>query len=624
MIGDGVIVFFGGCISLALLILPIVSIVIAVKAMRDVSNLKKGLVGTRDGLISEADFVSPPEKPPQSQLQNMHTSSLAEPALSAADISFPKEPVKLTKKKRQGLESIIGERVLAWIGAFAVIVGIAFFLHYAFVHGWFGPEMKVLIIFVLGIIFLISGEIFHRKKWIAISRVFTGIGIAADYFAAFAASHNYYAIVDQTTAFAFMIAVTVFSIALSVRYNSVTIAMIAFLGGLFTPVMLSGGKDQQVALTSYVLLLDIGVLVLTYFKKWRWFNLFVFFGTVSIFFGWMAEFYDASKLDTTLLFLGAFFLLFCAISIVYHLFGKEREKSFDILLIILNAAWAFFTSYGLLYKKYHVFVGLIAVVLAAVYLIIGLFIKKLNRNQRHFALVTVGITLTFLTLAIPIQLEGNWITIAWAVQAAILFTIATRVKSRGMAVSALFVQILTVVSLLIYWNTFKDWIMPTVTFFACVLSFVYTYFMLKKSSLFKIGVIKSLSIILGVVTHIIVLCWLSFEIDYYFKHFSLSISADYARHLALSSTCAIYATVILVVGLVKRAGWLRILSLVLFAIIVLKVFIYDLSNLKAIYRVMSASGIGGILLLVSLLYHKYKNVLEPEIDKEKESENSKK
>jgi uncharacterized membrane protein len=41
-----------------------------------------------------------------------------------------------------------------------------------------------------------------------------------------------------------------------------------------------------------------------------------------------------------------------------------------------------------------------------------------------------GLALTFVTLAIPIRLEGKWITIAWAVEGAVLIWsgFATRVR----------------------------------------------------------------------------------------------------------------------------------------------------------------------------------------------------
>ena len=44
----------------------------------------------------------------------------------------------------------------------------------------------------------------------------------------------------------------------------------------------------------------------------------------------------------------------------------------------------------------------------------------LRPSDRGMLLITVGTALTFVTLAIPVQLESNWITIAWGVEALVL------------------------------------------------------------------------------------------------------------------------------------------------------------------------------------------------------------
>ena len=54
---------------------------------------------------------------------------------------------------------------------------------------------------------------------------------------------------------------------------------------------------------------------------------------------------------------------------------------------------------------------------------------------------------------------------------------------------------------------------------------------------------------------------------------------------------------------------MRLGAMALFAGVILKVFIYDLSFLGPVYRPISFAGLGIILLAVSFLYQRYRALL---------------
>jgi uncharacterized membrane protein len=70
-----------------------------------------------------------------------------------------------------------------------------------------------------------------------------------------------------------------------------------------------------------------------------------------------------------------------------------------------------------------------------------------------------------------------------------------------------------------------------------------------------------------------------------------------------------YAILVMGLGIWRRARWMRLGAMALFAFIILKVFIYDLSFLGAVYRPISFAGLGVILLAVSFLYQRYRSIL---------------
>jgi len=70
--------------------------------------------------------------------------------------------------------------------------------------------------------------------------------------------------------------------------------------------------------------------------------------------------------------------------------------------------------------------------------------------------------------------------------------------------------------------------------------------------------------------------------------------------------------------------WLRLQGIRWFGlgflgVVIFKVFLYDLSNLTTLYRILSFMGLGIILLTVSWLYHRYKNQIKGENDYEDSS-----
>jgi uncharacterized membrane protein len=109
-------------------------------------------------------------------------------------------------------------------------------------------------------------------------------------------------------------------------------------------------------------------------------------------------------------------------------------RSTDLAMMVANAVTYFVASYRLLDRDYHQYMGLFAVALAVVH--VGTAKLLSIREQREPSVLAVGVSLAFLTLAIPIQLEGFRITIAWALQASALAWLAARYKNERLNLTA--------------------------------------------------------------------------------------------------------------------------------------------------------------------------------------------
>jgi uncharacterized membrane protein len=115
------------------------------------------------------------------------------------------------------------------------------------------------------------------------------------------------------------------------------------------------------------------------------------------------------------------------------------------------------------------------------------------------------------------------------------------------------------------------------------------------------------SIVLGLVANALTLILLTREITaYWYVHdvYYTSTTSHFAREMMLSITWAVYATVLILVGLRRNYAPIRYFAMTVFVITIVKVFAIDLAQLDRLYRVLSVIGLGVTLLLTSYLYQK--------------------
>ncbi|MGA8674735.1 MAG: DUF2339 domain-containing protein, partial [Candidatus Acidiferrales bacterium] len=85
---------------------------------------------------------------------------------------------------------------------------------------------------------------------------------------------------------------------------------------------------------------------------------------------------------------------------------------------------------------------------------------------------------------------------------------------------------------------------------------------------------------------------------------SLGIDRGHAQELALSMLWLVYALGLLGAGLWKKSEALRWQALVLLGVVIVKVFLFDLSFLEAFYRIVSFFLLGLALLVISFYYQR--------------------
>lgn len=322
-------------------------------------------------------------------------------------------------------EEILAGRWLTWVGAVAIVIAAALFFKYAIDNNWIGPTARVMIGLLAGMATFAGGAFAMIRNYRLLAQGMAGAALGILYASLFA-SFQWYDLVPREAAFAGMIAVTALALAFSVVFDAQATAILGLLGGFATPIMLSTDVDTQVTLFTYLLILDLGVLGIATFRKWQPLQLLALAGTVLMWCGWFYQHYTPETLVTTSVLLTLFFLLFALLGVWHNVLRRQPAVPADFALILATPVLYFLGLYGITYDKYFYLHGLLAVALGGVYL--GLGAMALARHPRGSAIVLAlcGIAAAFLTLAIPLQLTGHWIVIAWALEALLLVEIGLR------------------------------------------------------------------------------------------------------------------------------------------------------------------------------------------------------
>lgn len=352
-------------------------------------------------------------------------------------------------ERHPDLEKFIGENLINKIGITVLVIGIGLLLQYAIGQGLISETGRTLIGLLAGGLLVFFAHR-SRTKFRAFSSVLVAGGITVFYFTIAIAFHQYH-LIGQAAAFAIMVVITGLSIALTLGYDRKELAVISLLGGFATPFLVSDGAGNFVVLFTYLLILDLGMLVLANFKKWHIINILSFALTVLLFGGWATGPYGALVPRPALvafLFATAFFLVFFVMNLRYNLRHQQAFSALDHALLLVNTAAYFAVGLFLLSDLTPKLTGLFTVLLGLFYLLFALYFHRKQGIPEALKLLLIGLVLTFISLAAPIQLEGSYITLFWAAEAVLLLWFSQRTGLRLVERASALVTVLMLVSLL--------------------------------------------------------------------------------------------------------------------------------------------------------------------------------
>lgn len=357
-------------------------------------------------------------------------------------------------RKNPDMEKFIGENLINKIGIAVLVLGIGFFVKYAIDKDWIHESGRVLIGMLCGSLLI---AIAHRLRnsYRSFSSVLVGGGLSVFYFTIAFAFHQYH-LLNQVLAFALMVIITAFAAVLSLLYDRMELAILATIGGFITPFLVSTGQNNYISLFTYLSILNAGLLIISYYKKWPPLNVIAFSFTVFIYGGWLISEQHSTKpvpYKNALWFASLFYLQFAGMQVVYNLRKKKAFSKLDFsLLLLINALFYAAGMQLLSYWNQGEGKGLFTILLAFLNILPAwyFFRKKADKN---FVYLLIGLALTFISLAIPVQLEGHYITLFWSAEAVLLLWFYQQSGITLARLTSVIICLLSIISLLLDWDT---------------------------------------------------------------------------------------------------------------------------------------------------------------------------
>lgn len=319
-----------------------------------------------------------------------------------------------------GLENYIGMRFMHIVGIVVLVIGLSIGVKYAIDKELISEGMRIMLAYAAGVaLFILSMRL--KKKYHLFSAILFSGSMASVYFTTYAA-FVYYNFFPVSIAFALMTALTIYTVITAISYNRQEIAVLGMIGAYGIPFLVSANAERIDLFFSYILLINIGVVFISFRRSWRLMQYLALLITWLLFAGWSFMRYETTDQLMGFVFMAAYFTIFLVSALAPQASRKEALLPGEIQQVIINNTalylaavlifgnGGFTTNIAATTGFVSLFTGLLA--LSSVWIFPGEIIL-----QRLLAWQSI----ILLVLFIGLQWNGVVVTLLWVAIAVLLF-----------------------------------------------------------------------------------------------------------------------------------------------------------------------------------------------------------
>ena len=539
----------------------------------------------------------------------------------------------LRPRTREEWETLIGGKLLNRVGALALILGVGFFLKYAFDNDWLNETARVILGGVAGLLLAAGGHRFHRRGMSVFAQGLTGAGVGILYLSIYAA-YDFYRLVPQPVAFLLMALVTAAALLLSLRYDARAIALLGWAGGFLTPLLLVTAQLNTLGLFVYITLLDAGLIaVLLSRRHWRVLEPLGIAATYATYLTWSFRADLPEGFGTALAFLTLWWALFAWFSLYRTATGDTGKRRWRWIVVTVNALgfyvmlmrlsrhtegiWDFIGFQSFTPQNYVPYSeGIATIILSLAYFALTAWITR-NTDDRSAAAVHATAAI-LLAVRAPLSFFTPFvIVLIWAFEALVLFGFGVYREVRAVRHAGTALLALSFAGIFLFGGTYVSSLVSNLA--PVFSSRTAAYWVVGGALLACAGMLRGHTESISDRRHYTVfhlawtflfLVWGTVEVLSYFQYLAVTSEGGLTeqlqnlRQLSVSGTWLIGAALVMTLGRWQDIPALRAAAIVYLGCTVVKVFVFDLMFLDTLYRIVAFLGLSAILIAVSYLYYR--------------------
>ncbi len=335
------------------------------------------------------------------------------------------------KQKKVNYEKFIGENLFGKIGILVFVIGVGFFVKYAIDKDWINETLRTVLGFLTGSALLVVAERL-QKKYRTFSSLLAG-GAFVVFYLTVAIAFHFYHLFPQTVAFIILIVITLFMSILSVLYDRRELAIISLVGGFLAPFIVSSGDGNYMVLFTYISILNLGMFGLSIYKKWGELPVIAFVFTYLVMGLFLLTGYSTGTaiISVHLFAFATLFYFIFLLPILSILRIEAIKKNRGLLLVIITNNFIYLLL-GILFLRNMELAfkseGLLSLFIAIINLVLVIWLRMSKKDYKFLIYAMLGLVLTFVSITIPIQLDGNYITLFWAAEMVLLLWLYVKSK----------------------------------------------------------------------------------------------------------------------------------------------------------------------------------------------------
>jgi len=542
--------------------------------------------------------------------QEIVAGRLGEQNRSAAESNVTPPPLPQTTKsdekrpgsERSSAELAVGQKWFLGIGVLILIIGVGFFLKYAFDQEWIGPAVQISLGFICGLGLLAFGNLCHRRNLRGLDVGVVAVGLGTLYLSSYSAAQVHH-LLPGSMALVLILVTTAVGASLARLWTSQGLAILTFLGGYLAPLLFASGQIDPWLFLGYLLILTLGSQILAYAQDWRhlysggavltWLSLAV----------WSHRDYRKELFQETFLFTQ---ILFAAYSLMPFLRSVSKKEPSFLLAVVNGLLCSWYSAFLLDYQK------LPDAIVSLSYAIVTLGLALLLWRQLAPGLISswlIAQAVVFLLVFWAQTLSDDWVTVFWSAELVALYWVAAKCSDRTLL-----------------FGTFLIGLAVVFQHFGSALAFLFEP---PISQTFTAGIVGRWSAGLSVVAGLLLVSWLDHVGKVEGTHQKLSHAFEALGVLSLfgfanvelyrfttqfmpsievagiSVLWTLFAVGLMLIGVWMRRKAYRLCAIVLLIVTVLKVLAYDTAEISTPYRILSCLVLGTMLVAVSFLYYRF-------------------